>query len=113
MTTLRPIFTTDCQTYISSWSQECTSLSTMQMVQTRTSHNGTGYRDGSTLYIVRISFMMAGRTKFQVDQLLPQIVQSNKSDALSTAELGEVSGLHASVSIDHGDIVMDWQECLK
>ena len=58
--------------------------------------------------IVRISFMIAGHTKFSVDQLFSQIAQSfNKSDVFSAAELGKVAEPYASVIIDQGDIVME------
>ena len=50
--------------------------------------------------------MIAGHTKFYVNQLFSQIAQSfNKSDGFSTAELGKVI-------IDQGDIVIEWHNCL-
>ena len=63
--------------------------------------------------IVRISFMIAGHTKFSVDQLFSRIAQSfNRSDVFNTTELGKIAEPYASVIIDEGDIVMEWRDCL-
>ena len=56
--------------------------------------------------IVRVSFMIAGHTKFSVDQLFSRIAQSyNRSDVFTIAELGEVAAPYCSVDIDTGEIV--------
>ena len=63
--------------------------------------------------IVRISFMIAGHTKFSVDQLFSRIAQPfNGSDVFNTTELGKIPEPYASVTIDEGDIVMEWRDCL-
>ena len=63
--------------------------------------------------IVQISFMIAGHTKFSVDQLFSRIAQSyNRSDVFTVAELGNVAEPYCSVKIDTGTIVKQWRSLL-
>jgi len=65
------------------------------------------------LDIVRISFMIAGHTKFSVDQLFSRIAQSyNRSDVFTIAELGKVAEPYCSVVINQGEIVKEWRNPL-
>ncbi len=56
---------------------------------------------------VRISFMIAGHTKFAPDLLFAQ--SFSKSDIFSTQELVDIASLYATVTLDKGDIVRDWR----
>ena len=63
--------------------------------------------------IVRMSFMLAGHTKFSVDQLFSQISQTfNRSDVFTTKELAGVAEAYATVLVDNGDIVTEWRPVL-
>ena len=62
----------------------------------------------------RLSFMIAGHTKFSVDRLFPKIALTyNRSDIFNVSDLATVTGMHAHVTIDaDGDIVRQWREKL-
>ena len=62
------------------------------------------------LDFIRISFLIAGHTKFTPDLLFSKIAQRyNRSDVFSTKELCEVIALHAEVIVDSGEIVCNWR----
>ena len=62
---------------------------------------------------IRISFMIAGHTKFAVDQLFSRIAQTyNRSDIFNTAELASCIGQHADIVVDQGEIVHKWRDSL-
>lgn len=66
------------------------------------------------LQFVRISFLLAGHTKFAPDLIFAKIAQSyNRSDVFSTEDLAEVITPHADVVIDQGEIVHDWRNSLS
>lgn len=57
-----------------------------------------------------LSFMIAGHTKFIVDQLFAKIaVTYNKSDVFNCQDLALVVGKHAEVTVDNRDIVKQWR----
>ena len=60
----------------------------------------------------RISFMIAGHTKFNVDQLFSKItITYNRSDVFNCADLAAIVGAHAQVITDNeGEIVRQWRE---
>ena len=63
--------------------------------------------------VIRISFMIAGHTKFSVDQLFSRVAQSyNRSDVFTTAELGNIAEPYCSMKIDTGGIVKQWRSLL-
>lgn len=65
------------------------------------------------LQYIRISFMIAGHTKFAVDRLFSRIAQSyNKSDIFNVEELADMIRQHATVFIENGTIVHTWHTCL-
>ena len=60
---------------------------------------------------LRISFMIAGHTKFTVDQLFSQTAKAyNESDVFTTEELAQVMSAHATIIIDDGHRVLTWRE---
>ena len=62
---------------------------------------------------LRVSFLIAGHTKFSPDLLFSRIAQTyNKSDVFTTAELGEIVARYATVVIDDGTMVCDWRSVL-
>ena len=65
------------------------------------------------LSFLRISFLIAGHTKFSPDLLFSRIARSyHKSDVFNTAELREIVSRYADVIVDTGEIVtreMQWQ----
>ena len=62
---------------------------------------------------LRLSFLIAGHTKFSPDLLFSRIAQTyNKSDVFMTAELGEIVARYATVVIDDGTMVCDWRSVL-
>lgn len=62
------------------------------------------------LHLIRLSFLIAGHTKFSPDLLFSKIAKSyNRSDVFTTEELKEVISPYAEVIIDEGDIVQDWR----
>lgn len=62
---------------------------------------------------IRISFMIAGHTKFSVDQMFSRIAQSyNRSDIFNTAELASCIERYADIVIDKGEIVHTWRDSL-
>ena len=59
---------------------------------------------------LRLSFLIAGHTKFSPDLLFSKIAQSyNKSDVFTTEKLKEIISLYAAVIIDEGELVCDWR----
>ena len=59
---------------------------------------------------MRISFLIAGHTKFSPDLVFAKIAKSyNRNNVFNTEELKGIIGLHADVVIDHGEIVSDWR----
>ena len=63
--------------------------------------------------ILRISFLIAGHTKFAPDLLFSKISHTfQRSDVFTTAELGEIAAKYASVVIDEGEKVFQWREQL-
>ena len=55
------------------------------------------------LSFFRVSFLIAGHTKFSPDLLFSKIAQSyNRSDVFTTLELKEVISQYAEVVVDNG-----------
>ena len=66
------------------------------------------------LSFLRISFLLAGHTKFSPDLLFSKVAQSyNRSDVFNTEELKDVISLYAEVLVDDGTIVGDWRNTLS
>ena len=66
------------------------------------------------LDFLRISFLIAGHTKFSPDILFAKITQTyNRSDVFNTGELQEVIATHAQVVIDQGELVREWRTNLS
>ena len=64
------------------------------------------------LDLLRISFLVAGHTKFTPD-LFSSISQSyNWSDVFTTDELKQVVSSHATAVVDDGHLVCDWRSRL-
>ncbi len=62
------------------------------------------------LTFVRVSFLVAGHTKFAPDLLFSRIAQTyNRSDVFTTGELQEIISDYAEVVVDEGSIVCDWR----
>ena len=62
---------------------------------------------------LRLSFLIAGHTKFAPDLLFSQIAQSyNHSDVFTTEELKGIISPYAEVIIDDGSIVCNWRDVL-
>ena len=62
---------------------------------------------------VRVSFLIAGHTKFSPDIVFAKIAKSyNRSDIFNSEDLQNVISQHADVTVDHGEIVHDWRENL-
>ena len=73
--------------------------------------NGLGTRNGATrkLDFLRVSFLIAGHTKFSPDLVFAKIAKTyNRSDVFNT-ELKSVIVPHADVVVDRGEIVCDWR----
>ncbi len=65
------------------------------------------------LNFIRISFMVAGHTKFSPDLLFSAISQTyNRNDVFTTDELQEIVSQHAEAVIDDGHLVHDWRSKL-
>ena len=63
---------------------------------------------------IRISFMIAGHTKFAPDLLFSKISKSyNSSDVFTTEELSSIAEPYASTNVDDGRIVHDWRGALS
>ena len=63
---------------------------------------------------LRISFLIAGHTKFAPDLLFSKIAQTyNRSDVFNTDELKEVISTYAEVVVDEGELVCDWRTPLS
>ena len=63
---------------------------------------------------VRLSFMVAGHTKFCVDRLFSQVATTyNRSDVFNADDLGSVIAAHAPVTFDDGKIVKTWRSVLQ
>ena len=68
----------------------------------------------NVLDLVRVSFMIAGHTKFDPDLLFSKIAQSfNHSDVFSTTGLQVLVGRFAAVVVDDGNIVVNWRSPLS
>ena len=66
------------------------------------------------LEFVRVSFLIAGHTKFSPDLLFSKVAKTyNRSDVFTTEELGSIASQYATVTIDEGAIVCDWRAVLK
>lgn len=66
------------------------------------------------LQFFRVSFLLAGHTKFSPDLLFSKIAQSyNRSDVFNTDELKDIIARYAEVIVDDGTIVGDWREVLS
>jgi len=62
---------------------------------------------------LRLSFLIAGHTKFALDLLFSHIAQSfNRSDDFTTDKLKEIISPYAEVIVDDGKIVCNWQNIL-
>ena len=62
---------------------------------------------------IRVSFLIAGHTKFTPDQLFARIAQTyNRSDVFTTEELQAVISQHADVVVEDGTVVCDWRTTL-
>ena len=62
------------------------------------------------LDFLRLSFLIAGHTKFSPHLVFAKIAKSyNRSDVFKTEELKGVIALHADVVVDQGEIVCDWR----
>ncbi len=59
------------------------------------------------LRFLRISFLLAGHTKFS-----PDTQSYNRSDVFNTSELKDVISPYAEVIVDNGTIVGDWRNTL-
>ena len=67
----------------------------------------------SKLSFLRISFLIAGHTKFAPDLLFSKIAQTyNRSDVFNTKELRDVISIYADVTVDEGAIVCDWRNAM-
>ena len=66
------------------------------------------------LEFLRLSFLIAGHTKFSPDLLFSKIAQSyNRSDVFTTEELKQIICPYAEVIIDEGMLVCDWRNLLS
>lgn len=64
--------------------------------------------------LLRISFLIAGHTKFSPDLLFSKIAQTyNRSDVFNTEELGDIVSRYANVTIANGTMVYDWRTLLS
>ena len=60
---------------------------------------------------IRISFLIAGNTKFVPDRVFSKVAKTYScSDVFNIAELASVASNYSSVVIDDGDIVKTWRE---
>ena len=58
------------------------------------------------LKFFRFSFMIAGHTKFDPDQLFSSIARAfNTADTFNIAQLAELISKYASVTVDNGKLV--------
>ena len=65
------------------------------------------------LTFVRMSFLIAGHTKFSPDLLFSKIAQTyNKSDVFTTVELGDIISRYSLLTIADGTMVLDWRSVL-
>ncbi len=66
------------------------------------------------MIFLRISFLIAGHTKFTPDLLFSKVAQTyNRNDVFNTEELKEVISPYAEVIIDEGEMVHDWRSPLS
>ena len=66
------------------------------------------------LDFVRVSFMIAGHTKFSPDKLFSKIALTfNRSDVFTTDDLSEVVTHYGEAIVDDGQIVVNWREPLS
>ena len=62
------------------------------------------------LDFLRVSFLIAGHTKFSPDLVFSKIAKSyNRSDVFNTEELKSIIALYADTVLDQGEIVCDWR----
>ena len=65
------------------------------------------------LHFIRISFLIAGHTKFSPDLLFLKITQTYSwSDVFNTDELGDIVSPYATVTLADGTMVHDWRSAL-
>ncbi len=65
------------------------------------------------LSFLRVSFLLAGHTKFSPDLLFSKISQTyNRSDVFNTEELKNVVATYADVIVDDGHLVCDWRSAM-
>lgn len=60
---------------------------------------------------IRVSFMVAGHTKFAPDLLFSKIAKTYAKSVFTTDELSRIIGQYATVT-DDGEIVCDWRNSL-
>ena len=66
------------------------------------------------LKFFRISFMVAGHTKFDPDRLFSSIARAfNGADTFNIAQLAELVSKYASVTLDDGKLVYTWRSLLS
>ena len=66
------------------------------------------------LQLLRVSFLLAGHTKFSPDILFSKIAKSyNRSDVFNTDELKDIVSPYAETIVDNGTMVCDWREVLS
>lgn len=63
---------------------------------------------------LRISFLIAGHTKFAPDVLFSKIAKTfNQSDVFNTIELRDIIALYSEVTVDDGSVVCDWRKSVS
>ena len=66
------------------------------------------------LRFLRISFLLAGHTKFSPDLLFSKVAKAyNRSDVFNTTELSNIVTPYADVVVDNGSLVADWRDVLS
>lgn len=63
------------------------------------------------LRFLRISFLLAGHTKFSLDLLFSKAY--NRSDVFNTSELKNIVAPYSEVVVDNGALVADWRDVLS
>lgn len=68
----------------------------------------------SRLRFLRISFLLAGHTKFSPDLLFSKVAKAyNRSDVFNTSELSHIIAPYSEVVVDNGALVADWRDVLS
>ena len=66
------------------------------------------------LRFLRISFLLAGHTKFSPDLLFSKVAKAyNRSDVFNTSELSNIIAPNSVVAVDNGALVADWRDVLS